>query len=87
MGWSDGGIIALPVALRRPDFIGRMVIIRTNVHHDAALPIDVEPDGVFLTRIRDDYAALSPDGADHFHDIAERFGLMVTTEPTMTPTP
>jgi pimeloyl-ACP methyl ester carboxylesterase len=85
VGWSDGGIIALLVALRRPDLIGRMVIIGTNVHHDAALPVDVDPDGAFFTRIRDDYAALSPDGADHFGDIAERFGGMVTTEPTMTP--
>ena len=85
VGWSDGGIIAVLVALRRPDLIRRTVIIGTNVHHDAALPVDVDPDGPFFTRIRDDYAALSPDGADHFDDIAERFGVMVSTEPTMTP--
>ena len=85
VGWSDGGIIALLVALRRPDLIRRMVVIGTNVHHDAALPVDVDPNGPFFTMIRDDYAALSPDGTEHFEDLAERFGVMVTTEPTMTP--
>jgi pimeloyl-ACP methyl ester carboxylesterase len=85
IGWSDGGIIALFVALRRPDLVRRMVIIGTKVHHDAALPVDVDPDGPFFAMVRDDYAALSPDGAVHFDDIAERFGVMLTTEPTMTP--
>ena len=85
VGWSDGGIIALLVALRRPDLVRRMVVIGTNVHHDALLPVDVDPDGPFATRIYEDYAALSPDGADHFDDISERFGVMVATEPTMSP--
>jgi pimeloyl-ACP methyl ester carboxylesterase len=85
VGWSDGGIISLLVALRRPDLIRRMVIIGTNVHHNAALPVDVDPEGPFFTRIHDDYAALSPDGADHFDDLSKRFEVMVTTEPTMTP--
>lgn len=85
VGWSDGGIISLLVALRRPDLVQRMVVIGTNVHHDAALPVDVDPAGPFATQIYEDYAALSPDGADHFGDISDRFDVMVTTEPTMTP--
>ncbi|MET0147276.1 MAG: alpha/beta hydrolase [Ilumatobacteraceae bacterium] len=85
VGWSDGGIIALLVALRRPDLVERMVVIGTNVHHDALLPVDVDPGGPFATRIYEDYAALSPDGADHFGNISDRFEVMVTTEPTMSP--
>jgi pimeloyl-ACP methyl ester carboxylesterase len=26
-GWSDGAVVALLVALRRPDLVGRMVLI------------------------------------------------------------
>lgn len=85
VGWSDGGIISLLVALQRPDLVSRMVVIGTNVHHDAALPVDVDPDGPFARRLYEDYAALSPDGADHFGDIAKRFDVMVNTEPTMSP--
>jgi pimeloyl-ACP methyl ester carboxylesterase len=85
VGWSDGGIVALLVALRRPDLVRRTVVIGTNVHHEAALPMDVDPGGVFATKIHDDYAALSPDGAGHFVDIAERSNAMVASEPTMSP--
>ena len=85
VGWSDGGIVSLLVALRRPDLVRRMVVIGANVHHDAALPLDLDPSGPFATRIYDDYAALSPDGGDHFGDLFERFQVMVTTEPTMSP--
>jgi pimeloyl-ACP methyl ester carboxylesterase len=85
VGWSDGGIIALLVALRRADLVRRVVVIGTNVHHNALLPVDVDPQGPFATKLYQDYAALSPDGADHFENISERFGVMVTTEPTMSP--
>ena len=42
VGWSDGGIVGLLLALRRPDLVGRLVAIGANYHwnvdpdHDAA---------------------------------------------------
>lgn len=32
VGWSDGGIIGLLLALRRPDLVGRLVAIGANYH-------------------------------------------------------
>lgn len=37
VGWSDGGIVALLVALRRPDLVRRQVVIGANFHHDGLL--------------------------------------------------
>ena len=34
VGWSDGGIIGLLLALRRPELIGRLVAIGANYHWD-----------------------------------------------------
>ena len=34
VGWSDGGIVALLVSMRRPDLVTRQVLIGTNYHHD-----------------------------------------------------
>jgi pimeloyl-ACP methyl ester carboxylesterase len=34
VGWSDGGIVALLVAISRPDLVRKLVVIGTNL--DAA---------------------------------------------------
>lgn len=85
VGWSDGGIVALLVALRRPDLVGRLVVIGANVHHDALLPFDVDPSSPFATQMYTDYVARSPDGAEHFDVMFQRFLVMASTEPTMDP--
>lgn len=85
VGWSDGGIVSLLVALRRPDLVDRMIVIGTNVHHDAVVPFDLDPSAPFATQIYEAYAAVSPDGGEHFGEMFERFRVMATTEPTMTP--
>ena len=85
VGWSDGGIVSLHVALRRPDLVRRMVVIGTNVHHDAVLPLDLDPSSPFAEQMYEAYAAMSPDGGEHFGVMFERFLVMATTEPTMAP--
>lgn len=84
VGWSDGGIVALVVALRRPDLVDRLVLIGTNYHFDGALPMNFDPNSEFATMIRQSYAERSPDGADHFNEIAGKFMTLATTEPTLT---
>ena len=42
IGWSDGGIIALLVAMSRPDLVSRIVAIGANFHHDGLLPFEVD---------------------------------------------
>ena len=83
VGWSDGGIVAMLVALNRPDLVDRLVLIGTNFHIDGLHPMemgDMEPPPAMVEA----YAARSPDGADHFRVVAEKGMAMMTTEPTLT---
>lgn len=84
VGWSDGGIVGLLVALRRPDLVNHLVMIGTNYHFDGALPFDLDPNSELATLIGQAYAERSPDGAEHFGDVAGKFMTMVSTEPTLT---
>lgn len=85
VGWSDGGIVGLLVALRRPDLVNRLVVIGTNYHFDGAFSIDLDPNSEFLTMIGQAYAERSPDGTEHFAEVAGKFMTMMTAEPTLTP--
>jgi pimeloyl-ACP methyl ester carboxylesterase len=83
VGWSDGGIVAMLVALRRPDLVDRLVVIGANFHVEGIHEFDPgneAPPPVMLEA----YAKRSPDGADHYPVVAEKFMAMVTTEPTLT---
>lgn len=40
IGWSDGAIIALMVAIQRPDLVRSIVSIGGNYHHDCGLTLD-----------------------------------------------
>ena len=83
VGWSDGGIVAMLVALNRPDLVDRLVLIGTNFHIDGVHAIDMgdmEPPPAMLEA----YAERSPDGADHFPVVAAKGMAMMTTEPTLT---
>jgi pimeloyl-ACP methyl ester carboxylesterase len=82
VGWSDGGIISLVVALRRPDLVRSLVLIGTNYHFDGMLPF---PEGGSLPGlIRTRYAERSPDGAEHFPVVVKKSFAMFATEPTLT---
>src|SRR5262245_60369888 len=87
VGYSDGGIIALLVALARPDLVRTMVLIGANYHHDGLAP-DVndsfEPGSDIANLLGDAYAQRSPDGADHFPIVLAKTVEMFRTEPTMT---
>lgn len=84
VGWSDGGIVGLLVTLRRPDLVDRLVVIGTNFHFDGVLPFDLDPNSAFAAMIHQAYVERSPDGAEHFDEIAGKFITMITTEPTLT---
>lgn len=83
-GCSDGATLALIVALRRPDLVKRLVFVAGVFHrdgwHDGVL--DGEPPEFF----RDNYAEMSPDGADHYPVVVAKLAAMHAKEPTLTPT-
>jgi pimeloyl-ACP methyl ester carboxylesterase len=82
VGWSDGGIIALLVALRRPDLVRSLVLIGTSYHYDGMVPMGTG-DGP-PKFIRERYAERSPDGDAHFAIVAKQSFALFATEPTLT---
>jgi pimeloyl-ACP methyl ester carboxylesterase len=86
VGWSDGGISALLVALERPDLVARQVLIGTNFHHDGIVDTGDEPgeESPLGAAMRHAYAERSPDGAEHYPVVEQKFELMARTEPTLT---
>ena len=82
VGWSDGGNVALLVALRRPDLVRSLVLIGSNYHFDGNMP--TAPGGSLIKIIQDRYAERSPDGAEHFAAVFEKSRSMWEVEPTLT---
>jgi pimeloyl-ACP methyl ester carboxylesterase len=82
IGWSDGGIIAMLAALRRPELVSRLVLIGTSFHVNGQRPAQPEP--TVLAKLRSDYVERSPDGADHYDAVVDKSFAMFASEPTMT---
>jgi pimeloyl-ACP methyl ester carboxylesterase len=86
VGYSDGGITALHVALARPELVRSMVLIGTNFRADALLPamFDLTPDNPMMAMIAQSYAARSPDGPEHFPVFFEKSAAMWRTQPNLS---
>lgn len=84
VGWSDGGIIALLVALERPDLVNKLVVIGTNYHYDGFLPFEPDPQSPFVEAFGAAYVERSPDGAEHFETAFSKGVAMINSEPTLT---
>jgi pimeloyl-ACP methyl ester carboxylesterase len=86
VGWSDGGNVAMHVALQRPDLVRKLVLIGSNFHHEGTLPafldgVEHEDDGDML---RGFYDAASPDGPEHWPVVKAKLLAMWRTAPTLT---
>ncbi|WP_031483105.1 alpha/beta fold hydrolase [Streptomyces bicolor] len=90
VGWSDGGIVALLVALARPDLVRKVVAMGANYRpapESLAVPAmfeNVDPDGPEMASFREIYAAVSPDGRDHWPVVVGKLAEMINTQPTLT---
>jgi pimeloyl-ACP methyl ester carboxylesterase len=82
LGCSDGAIVALMVALRRPDLVRRLVFAAGVFHRDgwAEGVLDGEPPGF----LRQSYGEVSPDGIAHYDVIVAKLAVMHAHEPTLT---
>lgn len=84
VGHSDGANVALLVALARPDLVERMVLISGNYRPEGverALSIEELGANQFLV---DAYAAVSPDGREHFPVVVAKIARMIAEEPDLT---
>ncbi|HZC71007.1 MAG TPA: alpha/beta hydrolase [Jatrophihabitans sp.] len=85
VGWSDGAVVALLVAMRRPELVRRMVLIGQYYNSAGKVP-DSELDAMLATPeamqfMRASYDPVSPDGPEHFPVVYEKTMHMLATEP------
>jgi pimeloyl-ACP methyl ester carboxylesterase len=87
VGYSDGSVVALLVALHRPDLVRRLVFVAGVFHRDGWIPgvLEADPQApevpAFLAA---SYAEVSPDGAEHGTVVAAKLARMHASEPTLT---
>ncbi|MGW8632921.1 alpha/beta fold hydrolase [Streptomyces sp. NPDC055793] len=90
VGWSDGAVVALLVALARPDLVRRVVLIGANFRPAGECFVEpgmldaMTPDSPDMAFFREMYEAVSPDGADHWPVVALKVIDMWRTQPALT---
>lgn len=85
VGWSDGGIIGLDIAINNPDRLIKLVAYGAN-YIPAGVRTDVgesERFNAYIEMAAGDYALLSPD-PDNFETFLGNIGNMWATEPNFT---
>lgn len=82
-GVSDGAVVALTVAMRRPGLVRRLVLAAGIFHrdgwHDGVL--DGEPPDF----LRASYEELSPDGPGHYPAVVAKLAALHAHQPAFTP--
>jgi len=79
IGWSDGGIIGLFIAIQRPDLVKSLVAIGANFHFKGT--VDTFEMGPISDEDRAEYAIYSPDTPDTLDRIYDHFAQMWKSEP------
>lgn len=85
VGHSDGAIVGLLVALRRPDLVRRLVAVGANANPAglvATEPVALEGPGFDAWAA--DYASRSPDGIEHARVVAEKAQRLFESEPDIS---
>jgi pimeloyl-ACP methyl ester carboxylesterase len=84
VGWSDGGIVALLVALARPDLVRKLVLIGAHSEPFSRVTPGAEamlagatPDSPEFAMLRRPYEAASPDGPAHWAVAVGKFTEML----------
>ena len=82
IGYSDGGIIALLVAIERPDLVRSVVTLGANFHHSGTLPL---PDfaGTVSEEEQAEYNQTSPDAPETLVQKIKKMIDIWHSEPTL----
>lgn len=85
VGWSDGGILGLDMAMRRPERVGRLVAIGANFDSAGLVSTDnpASPDNPGFADDRDNYRRLSPT-PDNWPHLYAQVTQLWRTEPHYT---
>ena len=90
VGWSDGGIVGLLIAMARPDLVRKLVVIGANFDPSGIVPqamqglTSMTAGSDDLAVFRTPYEAASPDGPEHWPIVFAKFQKMVSTQPNIT---
>lgn len=84
VGCSDGAVVALMVALRRPDLVERLACVAGVFHRDGWGGGVSDPEEETPQFLVDMYGEVSPDGAAHFAVIAAKLDDMHRAGPVLT---
>jgi pimeloyl-ACP methyl ester carboxylesterase len=86
VGWSDGGILGLILAIHHPDRIAKLFTFGANYDTSAYKkePPDTSLSRRFLARAEADYRRLSPT-PDGFDGLKSALGKLYSTEPNLDP--
>lgn len=88
VGWSDGAVVALLVALWRPDLVQRLVYIGNAFNRDG-VPAEVDAMAEQLSpemlppMLRQLHDNVSPDGPEHFDIVFEKLAQLWKSEPNL----
>jgi pimeloyl-ACP methyl ester carboxylesterase len=86
VGWSDGAVVALLVAQRRPELVDRLVLIGQYCNSSGKVPGGLVEQLVAggdqaMGFLRGGYDPVSPDGPEHFPVVFAKTLHMLETEP------
>lgn len=82
VGHSDGAVVALLIAIQRPELIKRLALVSGGFSKDGEAAPDAEWDvDAIFEFLGPAYAEVSPDGIDHFKVVARKIGDMAAREP------
>ncbi len=84
VGHSDGAMVAMLVAIQRPDLVNRLVLISGGFNKSGEADPEMEWDIAMITQfLGPAYGEISPDGEDHFPAVAAKIGEMFAMEPNL----
>ncbi len=84
VGWSDGAILGLDIALRHPERVTKLFSFAANSDPTGVADIDQSPVfNAFIARAEKEYAALSPTPKD-YKAFIEQIEKMWATQPNWT---
>jgi pimeloyl-ACP methyl ester carboxylesterase len=88
VGASDGGVVGLLLALQRPELLRKLVLIGANYHRDGLVPgsgwTEGGPADAMWAGPRQHYAAVSPDGPEHWAVLFAKLQRMWRDEPSLS---
>ena len=87
VGYSDGGIIALDIAIHHPERVSRLAVTGANARFDGYTDENKKWVHTFDQEsepVSEKYATLSPDGAEHWPVFMGRMKPMWAAEPSYT---